>query len=43
MATTIKHGALGIEAASVGSDRLLDVEQVAELLRVPVSWVYHHT
>ena len=26
-----------------GSNRLLTVKEVAELLRVPVSWVYEHT
>lgn len=43
MATAIKHGGLEIESAPVGSNRLLDVQEVADLLRVPVSWVYQHT
>jgi len=37
----IAHGTiLGAHSESVGRTRLLTVEQVADLLRVPRSWVY---
>ncbi len=31
------------EQAPFGSEELLTVHEVADLLRVPVSWVYDHT
>jgi excisionase family DNA binding protein len=33
----------GTQPHSCPSDELLTVQEVAEILRVPISWVYHRT
>ena len=32
-----------VRATAISSNALLTVREVAEILRVPVSWVYEHT
>ena len=41
--TNGSEGASGIFPAALDSQSLLTIEDVAELLKLPVSWVYEHT